>query len=402
MEYFLSLLKNSITDFRRNKIRTFLTSLGILIGVLSVVLLIAIGIGLRNYIQKQFESLGANLILILPGNFLSGGEGGGLQSFGTGLAGSIRFDEKDYRDLSRISEADYVVPAFTKSAAFESDQDKYFGSILGTSAEAFTLLNLEMEEGSAFGSSDVVGKSKKVVLGSTAAEKLFDSSSQAIGKTVRTDSQRFKVVGVLKKKGDQDIDTGFIIPYKTTFGSINPNKDFFTIYLGVNDKENIPIVKKRAEDILLRRYKEDEFSVTEQTEILGTINSIFSVINGVLLAIGSISLIVGGVGIMNIMYANVTERTKEVGIRRAIGATKMDILLQFLVESVLLSLFGGLLGLLIAVLIIVLVQPLFPLGINFLAVFVAFGVSSFIGTFFGVFPARRASNLTPIEAIRYE
>lgn len=154
--------------------------------------------------------------------------------------------------------------------------------------------------------------------------------------------------------------------------------------------------------MLLDRYEEDDFSVTEQAEILSTINQIFTIINSFLIAIGSISLIVGGIGIMNIMYANVTERTKEIGIRRALGATRKDILFQFLTESVLLSAFGGVIALLVSALIVAIVRNFFPVALNGLAVFAALGISTAIGVFFGVFPARRASRLTPIEAIRYE
>jgi len=161
-------------------------------------------------------------------------------------------------------------------------------------------------------------------------------------------------------------------------------------------------VKREVEDALLQRYDEDEFSVSDQDELLGIVDQIFGVLNGVLVAIGSISLVVGGIGIMNIMYANVTERTKEIGIRRAIGATRRDILTQFLTESVMLSLFGGLMGLLISTLIVAAVRPFFPIALNLVAVVVALGISTGIGVFFGVFPARRAAELTPIEAIRYE
>jgi len=154
--------------------------------------------------------------------------------------------------------------------------------------------------------------------------------------------------------------------------------------------------------ILLKKYKKDEFSVVEQTEILNTINQIFGVINAVLIAIGSISLLVGGIGIMNIMYATVTERTKEVGIRRAIGATQKDILLQFLTEAVVLSVLGGILGLVIATILVLIIRFFFPASINALSVIITFVISSGIGIIFGVFPARRAASLPPIEAIRYE
>lgn len=388
-------------DFRRNKVRTLLTSLGITIGVLSVVMLIALGIGLKNYISNQFENLGANLVIIFPGNVFSE-EGGFGGNFGAGFAGGVNFDEKDVKELQKISEIDYVVPMYMKSSVIEAEGEKKLGSVMGSSEEIFDVLNTEIETGEKFTKADVGKKSKIAVLGGSLAETLFGSPQEALGKTIRFSEQRFKVVGVSKKVGDPDMDNGAIVPYSATFGSINPNKTFFTIYLGIKDDTLITLAKDKAQDTLLKRYKKDEFSVTEQSQILSTVNQIFNILNGVLVAIGSISLLVGGVGIMNIMYATVTERTKEVGIRRAVGATEKDILLQFLTESIALSVLGGLTGLLLAILIVVLVRPFFPVAINALAVVITMGISSAIGIFFGVFPARRAAKLPPIEAIRYE
>ena len=396
------LLRSAVEDFRRNKVRTALTSLGITIGVLSVVMLIALGLGLKNYIQGQFENLGTNLIFILPGSGFTGEGGGGAASFGPGFAGGAKFDEKDVTSLRRVSGVSLVVPVFMKSAVIESESEKQFGYIMGTNEEIFEVMNLQAEAGVKFTKADSDRRAKIGVLGNTIAKKLFDSPDAAVGKTIRLLEQRIKVAGVVEKTGDNEIDTAVLIPYKTTFGGINPDKTFFTIYLGVDSEDDVETVRKEAEQVLLKRYKEDEFSVSEQSQILNTVNTIFNVINSVLIAIGSISLLVGGIGIMNIMYATVTERTKEVGIRRAVGATQRDILLQFLAESVLLSLFGGVMGLVIAALIVLLVRPFFPVSLNFLAVAIAILVSSGIGIFFGVFPARRAAKLAPIEAIRYE
>jgi len=398
---FVHLLKAALLDFRRNKVRTALTSLGITIGVLSVVMLIALGLGLKNYISDQFESLGANLVIILPGNVFS--ESGGLGgNFGAGFAGGIKFDEKDVVDLRKISEIDFVVPIYMKSSVIEAEGEKELSTVMGTSEESFEVMNVEVEYGEKFTKSDLSKKSKVAVIGPTLASKLFVSPADAVGKTVRFSEQRFRVIGVAEKKGDPDVDSGVIVPYSATFGSINPDKTFFTIYLGIEDESEINLAKEKAEETLLKRYKEDEFSVTEQSQILSTVNQIFNILNGVLIAIGSISLLVGGVGIMNIMYATVTERTKEVGIRRAVGATEKDVLMQFLTESIALSVLGGLTGLLLAILIVVLVRPFFPVAINALAVVITMGISSAIGIFFGVFPARRAAKLPPIEAIRYE
>jgi len=393
------LVKTAIEDFKRNKVRTLLTSLGIMIGVLSVVLLIALGLGLKNYIKQQFESLGANLIIIFPGN-ISGDEGGGVSNFGAGFAGGASFDEKDLNSLSRINEADYLVPLFMKSSFIEAGTERKFGYVMGTNEQSFKLLNLDLLEGDIFTKGDISARAKKAVLGESLADAIFDNPEDAVGKTIRIAEQRYKVIGVYKKKGDQQQDNAAVVPYKTTYGSLNPDETFFTMYLGTTDETKVDEIKAKAKEILLRRYNKDDFTVTEQTEILSTVNQIFAIVNGVLVAIGSISLVVGGIGIMNIMYATVTERTKEVGIRRAVGATEEDILKQFLTESLLLSLFGGVFGLILASLIVLGVRAFFPASINLLAVIIAFVVSSAIGVFFGVFPARRAAKLPPIEAGR--
>lgn len=396
------LVKTALIDFRRNKGRTILTSLGIMIGVLSVVLLIALGLGLKNYLQQQFESLGANLVIVFPGNISSSENGGGVGNFGSGFAGGANFDERDYISLRRVSEANYVVPMFMKSLTVESSGQRKLGYVIGTNEESFKILNLELLSGDFFKKSDIQARNKVAVMGETLAEALFVDPKQAVGKIVRIQDQRFKIIGVTKKKGDREQDGSVVVPYKTIFGTLNPSENFFTIYLGTTDKSLIAKMKEDATNILLKRYKKDDFTVTEQTEILSTFNQIFSIINSILIAIGSISLLVGGIGIMNIMYATVNERTNEVGIRRAVGATESDILMQFLTESVFLSLIGGVAGLLLAGIIVAVVHPFFPASISPFSVILTFGISSAIGIFFGVFPARRAAKLPPIEAMRYE
>lgn len=401
MKQYKSLLKSSFEDFKKNKVRTFLTSLGIMVGVMSVVLLIALGLGLKNYIEDQFENLGANLLIIFPGNVFSEDAGPG-GNFGAGFVGGASFDEKDVKTLKKISDVSNVVPLFTKSLAVSSTAEKKLGYVLATSEEAFAILNIEIAEGQSFNKADVSGRAKKAVIGYSLAEKLFVDPRFAVGKIIKVNDIRFNVIGVAKKKGDRQMDNGLFVPYSTTFGNLNPDKTFFTIYLATKNEESIPIVKNAAKEILLKRYKEDDFSVTEQSQILSSINQIFGIINSILVAIGSISLFVGGIGIMNIMYATVTERTKEIGIRRAIGATEKDILLQFLSESIILSLLGGIAGLLISIILVWIIRFFFPASLNLFAILVAIFVSSFIGIVFGVFPARRAAKLSPIEAIRYE
>jgi putative ABC transport system permease protein len=397
----ISLLTTAFSDFNKNKIRSILTALGIMIGVLSVVLLIALGLGLKNYLSEQFESLGANLVIVFPGNVFNNEAGAG-GNFGRGFAGGVNFDEKDYLNLKKIPEADFVVPAFTKSLSIQYQDKSRLGTLYGTTVSAFELLNINLETGKEFTEADVDRRSRKVVLGFEIAKSLFDKPELALNKTVILGNERLKVIGVAAKKGDQDVDNAAMVPYTTTFGSLNPNKTFFNISLGTKREENVTALKDATETILSRRYDEEDFTVTEQTEILSTVNQVFAMVNAILLAIGSISLIVGGIGIMNIMYASVTERTKEVGIRRAIGATKADILGQFLAEAVVLSVLGGLVGLFLASIIVLIVRNFFPAEINAVAVAVAFFVSAGIGIFFGVFPANKAAELPPIEAIRYE
>lgn len=394
----IHLIKTAFADFRRNKVRTILTSLGIMVGVFSVVMLIALGLGLKNYLKEQFENLGANLIMIMPGSGF-GGEGAG---FAGAFVGGIDFDEKDLNSLSRLSNVEYAVPLYFKSSLVKSGANEESLYIEGVNEEFFKLMNADLLEGEFFSKSQVQARAKVGVMGERAAINLFGETGNAVGKTVRFDNQRFKIIGVIENTGDQEQDNSIIIPYKTTFGSMNPDKTFWSIYLGVENEDDVSSVKERAEETLLKRYEEDDFSVIEQSELLSTINQIFNIVNGVLVAIGSISLVVGGIGIMNIMYASVTERTKEVGIRRAVGATEQDILLQFLTEAVVLSVLGGLLGLLLASLLVLGIRVFFPASINLFAVIITLVISSAIGIFFGVFPARRAAKLPPIEAIRYE
>lgn len=400
MKYYLFQLKTAFKNFGRNKVRTILTSLGIMIGVLSVVLLIALGLGLKNYLKDQFEGLGANLLIVFPGRGF-GGEGGFAGGFSS-LAGAIKFDEKDYKSLTRVDSADFVSPSYQKSVRYEADEESKIGTIQGVNEEYFPMFNLSLIDGKFFDRSDVSASAKVGVMAEGLAKDLYGEPDDAVNKVVRVGNLRIKILGVFENIGDPDQDNSMLIPYTTTFGTLNPDKNFFSIFVGVDGDEAVPRAKQQIEDILLRRYEDDQFAVIEPSEILDTVNQIFTIVNGVLVAIGSISLVVGGIGIMNIMYANVTERTKEIGIRRAIGATKRDILYQFLAESILLSVIGGAAGLILAALIVLVVRPFFPVAINATAVFLAFGVSTAIGVVFGVFPARRAANLTPIEAIRYE
>ncbi len=400
MNYLLFVIRSAVEDFRRNKVRTALTSLGILIGVASVVLLLAFGLGLKKYIQNQFESLGTNLIYVLPGGVFQNG------GFNADATFESTFDEKDVRSLERLPSVNYIAPVYQKNSSVSYGAEEKFTPVFLATAKVFTALNLEPTAGRVFSEVDLNKRAKVAVIGPTLATELFGDTETGVGKTIQVGEQGFKVVGVLKAKGGggfggPSFDTYVYVPYKSA-PSLNPAKKFLSIYAQAVDSDSISQAKAEISEALLKRYDKDDFSVIESTEFLNAISSIFGVLNLVLVAIAAISLIVGGIGIMNIMYVSVIERIREIGIRRAIGATRRDILYQFLAESVILSLLGGLLGLLLSFGVVAAIQPFFPAYIDGLSVAIALGVSSAIGIVFGVFPARKASELSPIEAIRYE
>lgn len=398
--YLLFIIKSSLFDLARNKGRTFLTSLGILIGVMSVVLLMATGLGLKKYISDQFESLGANLIFAMPGSKKSVMRGGGI-------LGGIRFDDKDVSKIKKINKVIAVAPVFANPGIeIEANGKTEMAEMIASTEQVVQVFNLEKEVGRLLEKKDNDKRSKVVNISSTTAEKLYGTIEEALNKNLKVGKQNYKVIGIVKTKGGgglggSGIDGHIYIPFKSTF-SFNPDKKYYAIYFKSETKDDVAEVKAEAEKALLKRYDKDDFSVMEQAEIMDTISAIFGVINIVLISIAAISLIVGGIGIMNIMYVSVTERIKEIGIRRAIGAYKKDILWQFITMSVILSLFGGLVGLLLAYLIVYFVQPLFPAYVDVTTIALALGVSSFIGIVFGVFPAKKAADLSPIDAIRYE
>ncbi len=401
MKNLLFIFKSAIDDFSRNKMRTFLTSLGILIGVFAVVVLIALGLGLKKYISDQFEAMGKDTIFLVPGRILSGG---GFSNSASSFTG--RFDNKDIETLKKVNNVVSVAPIALKSTKINGLLKEDFADIMFSSESLFDVMGLEIETGRFFDKSDVTKRAKVVVIGGKIAKDYYGDSEEAIGKRITVDDVKFTIIGVVKSKGGggmggPDYDSYLYSPYTTGF-IFNPDKKFFRLSVKTVNENYVSQVKEEIKKEFLKKYDEEEFSIIEPTELLSAITSIFSVLNMILVAIAAISLLVGGIGIMNIMYVTVSDRIKEIGIRRAIGARKSDILYQFLAEAVLLSSIGGILGLGLAYLAVFSVQSLFPAYIDLTSVLLALGISSAIGITFGVFPARKAANLEPVEAIRYE
>ncbi|MCS6956748.1 MAG: ABC transporter permease [Patescibacteria group bacterium] len=402
MNYFIFVVKAAIEDFKKNKTQTFLTSLGILIGVFSVVILTALGLGLKKYIDDQFAQLGKNSLFIAPGRIISGG------SFNAASAlQSIKFDNRDLIKIKKIKGVIEIAPIFSKQVVAKSFKKTEDTTIIFSSEAFFSINGFNIKNGRFFNKSDIDKKSKVAVIGQKIAEKLFGQADLALDQKITASNVNFKIIGVLESKGGggfggPDYDNYIFSPYTSGY-IFNPQKNFSRIALKFDDINfSVGEIKELIKKEMLKRYDEDSFSIIEPGDILQAVNSIFSVLNMVLVAIASISLLVGGIGIMNIMFVTVTEKTKEIGIRRAIGARKNDILFQFIIESTILSVFGGAMGLGLAFLTTLILQKFFPAYIDVNSVLLALGVSSAIGIFFGVFPAKKASDLSPIEAIRYE
>jgi len=396
----------AIKSIKRNKSRSILTALGIIIGVASVILLVSLGQGLQNYITGQFENLGANQVYILPGKVGGGGEGGQV-SFGQGppnFAGS-KLTLKMVDDLAK-----YGGPI--KSAAAESDLPasvSYRGTskyttVAGISSHWSDIVNIEVDKGRPITPSDVNLSRKVAILGQSMIEDLF-GNSDPIGKSVTIADNKFEVVGEIKKIGSQsigfDIDNFVAIPITASQQIFGQDSVQSIMVQAINSNE-IESTKDIAKRYLSKQLKDDEFTVVDSSSLLDTINSVLSVVTAALGGIAAISLVVGGVGIMNIMLVSVTERTREIGLRKAVGAKQVDILTQFVIEAVTLSVLGGTVGILIGWGGSLALNKFFPTSITFWSVALAFGVSARVGIIFGVAPAIRASKLDPIQALRYE
>ncbi len=392
------------TALSANKVRSGLTMLGIVIGISSVIAMVSIGEGAKAQIQSSIEGLGSNLLTILPGVVQPGR---GIVSSGRGSAQTLL--NEDVGVIEAIEGVSLISPELSRRFQIAAGTGNNTNTTVnGVNPSYLTLRNLNLSNGSFISDASLRNIGREAVLGATVATDLF-GEDDPIGKSLRINGSIFRVVGVLESKGGAGFsgpDDMVIVPLSTMQKVLSGVDYLSTISVSVTDKDNISAVQQVITDALLEKHRVDEadFSIISQQDILGTLSQVVNTFTLFLASIAGISLVVGGIGIMNMMLTTVTERTKEIGLRKAIGAKRRDINLQFLIEAVMLTFVGGLIGVLLGWLIsfIVTSTGIIQTKVSLSSVLLAFGVSAAIGILFGYYPARRAAGLNPIQALRYE
>ncbi len=404
----INLFKIALRAIAANKLRSFLTMLGIIIGVASVITMLAIGQGSKRSIQAQISEMGSNMIMIRPGQ--DKGPGGARQDADEMQTLKL----KDYELLK--SDAKYlsaISPSVNASGQFINGNNNTPSSLYGISPDYLTIRQLKIEDGEMFTDEDVKSSAKVCVIGKTVADNLFTNGEDPIGQVIRFNTIPLRIVGVLKSKGynsfGMDQDDLVLAPYTTVMKRVLAVTYLEGINCSAVTEDMTDLAIEDISGLLRTSHKlkdtdEDNFTIRSQQEMAEMMNTTSDLMTTLLLCVACISLIVGGIGIMNIMYVSVTERTKEIGLRMSVGARGVDILSQFLIEAILLSVTGGLIGILfgIGASVAVNVFAQWPIYIQPWSVILSFAVCTATGVFFGWYPAKKAAQLDPIEAIRYE
>lgn len=402
-----NLFKIAFRALANNKLRAFLTMLGIIIGVASVIAMLAIGQGSKRSIQKQISEMGSNMIMIHPGAEMRGGvrqDPSSMQTLKLENYETLR-DECMY--LSAIS------PNVSASGQLISGSNNYPSSVSGVSIGYLAIRQLTVEQGEMFTEEDIRTAAKVCVIGKTIVDNLFPDGQDPIGKIIRCNQVPLRVVGVLKSKGynsmGMDQDDVVLSPYTTVMKRLLAQTYLSGIFASALTEDMTEEAVDEITNILRREHKlkeadDDDFTIRTQQELSSMLNTTTDLMTTLLACIAGISLVVGGIGIMNIMYVSVTERTREIGLRMSVGARGIDILSQFLIESILISITGGLIGVILGCGASFIIKSVahWPVFIQPWSVLLSFAVCTFTGVFFGWYPAKKAADLDPIEALRYE
>lgn len=404
---FFNLLKIALRALNRNKLRAVLTMLGIIIGIAAVICMLAIGQGSKDSIKAQISEMGSNMIMIHPGNM----QRGGVRQSSDDMQTLKIADYETLRDRTAYLSA--VSPVVSSAGQLVVGNNNWPSSIYGVTPEYLDIRKLSVEDGEMFTEADIKSAAKVCVVGKTVVDNLFPNGENPIGKVVRFGKIPFTIIGVLKSKGTNsmgmDQDDVVIAPYTTVMKRILAVDYLGQIYASALSEELTTEATDEITDLLRSNHRltgdeEDNFSIRSQQELSEMMNSTSDMMTVLLTCIAFISLLVGGIGIMNMMYVSVTERTREIGLRMSIGARGIDILLQFLIEAIIISVTGGLIGVIVGCVATWLVTMLagWPTSILASSIILSFAVCTVTGIFFGWVPAMKASNLDPIEAIRYE